>query len=47
MLTLEFEYLVVPVVPSLLDLAVLAVPSLEKERLLLEKRREQGTVAQP
>jgi hypothetical protein len=46
MLTLEFEYLVVLVVPSLRDLVDLA-PSLEKERLLLEKRREQGTVAQP
>jgi hypothetical protein len=41
-----FEYLDVAEVESLLQLA-LVVPLLEKERLLLEKRWEQGTVAQP
>jgi hypothetical protein len=45
-LTLGFEYLVVLVVLTqvLLRLQLLV---LEEERLLLEKRREQGTVAQP
>jgi hypothetical protein len=41
-----FEYLDVAEVESLLQLAVL-LPFLGKERLLLEKRWEQGTVAQP
>jgi hypothetical protein len=41
-----FEYLDVAEVECLLLLAVV-LPFLGKERLLLEKRWEQGTVAQP
>jgi hypothetical protein len=43
-LTQVFECLVVVLV---LQVTLALVPSAEKERLLLEKRREQGTVAQP